>query len=70
MKITIARECVLCGEIHVVRCPFEGFLDWQMDGQPIQNAMPELSATEREQLISDICPECQNRFFSDEEEEG
>ena len=31
--------------------------------------MPTLSATEREQLISDICPACQANLFGEDLEE-
>lgn len=39
---------------------------WQM-GMCIQNAWPDGSATDRETLISGICPVCQKETFEDEQ---
>lgn len=39
---------------------------WQMQGKLIQNAFPELSAGEREFLITGITPEEWNELFSEE----
>jgi hypothetical protein len=36
--------------------------NWQ-GGELIQNAMPDLTPTEREQLISHLCPACQVKIF-------
>jgi len=38
-------------------------------GELAQNAFPYLSATEREQLISHICPKCQDSIFGSDEDE-
>lgn len=62
MEIEI--QCPFCGDIHTVTVDFEGYLAWQ-GGELIQRAMPELSATEREALISGICPKCQSEIFGD-----
>ena len=65
--MTIITECPWCGEEHEVEVPFEGYLAWQ-NGELIQVAMPQLSADEREMLISGICPKCWEKAFSDEDE--
>lgn len=60
----IEITCPFCGAPHYVACSAEGFEAWQ-NGELIQNALPELTPTEREQLISRICPECQKSIFGD-----
>ena len=70
MKINVEMNCVFCGKAHSVLADAEGFYKWSECGELIQRAMPTLSATEREQLISGICPKCQASFFGEEEDEG
>lgn len=60
--------CPFCGEEHSVMVDMEGYLAWQ-EGDLVQNAMPHLSATEREQLISHLCPACQEKIFGIDEDE-
>ena len=67
-KIICEMVCPFCGKKHIVVVEEEGFRKWQ-EGELIQKALPSLSATEREQLISDICPKCQADIFGTEPEE-
>lgn len=60
--ITVKMNCVFCGRSHSVSAPSKGYHAWQ-GGELIQRALPQLSATEREQLISGICPKCQEKIF-------
>lgn len=63
-KITIEMKCILCGKPHKVEnIDKNAFLAWREYGALIQKALPKLSATEREQLISELCPECQEKIF-------
>lgn len=64
--ITVEIVCPFCGNTHFVRCREDGFDAWQ-DGELIQFALPELSPTEREQLISRLCPNCQELIFGADE---
>ena len=67
--MTIITKCPWCGEEHEVEVPFEDYLAWQ-SGESIQVAMPQLSADEREMLISGVCPKCWEKAFSYEEEDN
>lgn len=58
----IGIVCPFCGKEHFVTVN----MPWE-NGELIQKAMPSLSATEREQLISHICPKCQVSVFGEEE---
>jgi len=64
--ITVAVECPLCGCVNFIKVPVEGYLEWQRGGF-IQHALPELSAEEREMLISGICPDCWDNMFGEED---
>lgn len=54
--------CPFCHKAHYVEVNRADYYRWR-DGELIQNAMPDLSPTEREQLISNLCPECQEIIF-------
>ena len=58
MKIDVAIICSLCCEVHTVEVNLAQYKAWQ-NGELIQNAMPDLTPTEREQLIYGLCPRCQ-----------
>ena len=58
MKTNVAIICLFCCEVHTVEVNLAQYKAWQ-NGEPIQNAMPDLTSTEREQLISCLCPKCQ-----------
>ena len=62
MRIDVVMTCPFCGVNHSVEVNLAQYEAWE-NGELIQNAMPDVSATEREQLISQICPECQAKFF-------
>lgn len=65
---TVAITCPFCGANHEVKVDFIAYTNW-LDGELIQNAMPDLTPTEREQLISRICPKCQEKFFGADNED-
>ena len=67
-SVMVSIVCPFCGKEHEVEVSERAFHEWQ-NGVLIQNAMPTLSATEREQLISHICPACQDSLFGEEPEE-
>jgi len=63
--VQITKACPFCGEYHEVEVPFDGYMEWQ-NGVLIQDALPMLSANEREILISGICPDCWEKMFGGE----
>lgn len=60
--IILEIVCPFCGESHSVNVAESDYINWQ-NGQLAQDAFPYLDATEREQLISHLCPKCQNDIF-------
>ena len=61
-EICISIQCPFCGKGHEVEVNEIDYLNWE-DGTLAQDAFPYLSATEREQLISHLCPDCQGSIF-------
>lgn len=51
-------RCVSCGQRHTVWTTSEAYEAWTKWGVFIQEAMPFLSANDREWLLSGICPHC------------
>lgn len=66
--MTLRMTCPFCGATHTVNCNLEQYFAY-CNGELAQYAFSDLSATEREQIISHICPECQEGIFGDFDEE-
>lgn len=62
MKELMAMNCPFCGASHFVLVPVEELVEYEM-GALAQVAFKSLTPTEREQIISQICPECQEKIF-------
>ena len=62
LEMDIFMECVMCGKDHSVTVDFEDFQNWE-NGKLAQDAFPYLDPTEREQIISGLCPSCQKKIF-------
>lgn len=67
MMVTLEIVCPFCGKLHFVEV-LESELDAYNSGALAQVAFPNLSATEREQIISGICPKCQDSIFGGDDE--
>tara|TARA_Y100001951_G_C11266839_1_gene256145 strand:- start:849 stop:1061 length:213 start_codon:yes stop_codon:yes gene_type:complete len=67
MTSVVAVPCRLCKEVTDLTVNIEGFVAWQ-GGKLIQDALPELSADQRELLISGTCDKCWNELFGSDEE--
>jgi len=61
-KIKIFVNCHMCDKEHTVEVFEEDYHRWEA-GELIQDAMPYLSAGERELLISGTCESCFYRLF-------
>ena len=65
--------CPLCGNdnrVDITDKEMTEYLKWNESSKStcLQDAMPTLSSTKREIIISGICEICQDRFFNIEEE--
>jgi len=61
-KVRVGGTCRLTGESYSVVVPSEGFARWQA-GELIQRSMPEVSAEDREFLISGASPNGWRKTF-------
>lgn len=61
--LIIEKVCVICGSTHVIKVPQSGYERWTSGKKHIQDAMPSVSADNREMLMSGICPVCFNKLF-------
>ena len=61
-KMIVEVTCRTCNKDYSLKVPFAGHAEW-MEGELIQNALPELSAGERELLISGTCDACWDEMF-------
>lgn len=59
----LSLRCLVCGRPKVIKVPKKGYKAWQIDHIPIQHAMPEVSADDREMLMSQICGECFDALY-------
>lgn len=65
----VEKLCPYCGKTGTLEISNEkAYESWQ-NGTLIQRAFPELSAEEREFIITGLCPECQTKIFNFEEED-
>lgn len=62
----VLTQCPHCRKEEAVEVSQAGYEKWKA-GSLIQDALPELSADVREQLITGYCGPCWNKIFSEEE---
>jgi len=62
LKMNVVDDCVSCGLERILSVPPVDYALW-CAGMPAQQAFPTLSASEREFLISSICPDCWDEMF-------
>ena len=66
MDIRLEMRCPFCGGEHSVEVRERDFNAYN-GGELAQRAFPYLSATQREQVISHICPKCPEGIFGAED---
>jgi hypothetical protein len=66
-EMTVHPTCPFCGDTTSVVVDAAGFVAWQ-SGELVQNALPNLSADDREVLISGICTDCWDKQFPADED--
>ena len=60
--IRLEMTCPICRADHYVDCREEQYNAY-CNGELARVAFDDLSATEREQIISHVCPNCQEKIF-------
>lgn len=67
LKDAVSVACAYCLEVHTFECSTSGVVAWQA-GELIKNALPELSADQRELLISGTCGDCWDKMYPEDSE--
>lgn len=68
MKIKINKMCPFCRGLTTIIVEQEAYNNY-INGALVQDAFPHMDLTDRETLISGMCPDCQADFFCEEDEE-
>jgi hypothetical protein len=63
---TITTTCPFCGKRHAFELDAEAVALWRA-GVHIQHVFPEMSADDRETLVSGACGPCFDLVFADED---
>ena len=69
MKIVITSICPICGRLVDTKVDLEQYEAYAYGEVLAQDAFPTLSATDRETMISGMCPECQDEIFGSDDED-
>lgn len=62
------RPCMFCGHRNKVMVSQTAYNAWRA-GETIQKAMPELTAAQREMLISGTCSKCWDDNMKDDDDD-
>lgn len=62
-------RCLFCGKISTVPVKIDELYQYEVLGELAQIAFKSLNPTQREQIISGLCPDCQKQVFDIEEED-
>lgn len=65
--VIVSGECTFTRKPYSVTVPADGFKEW-LNGKHIQDAMPSVSADDREFLISGISPEGWTEAFGNDDD--
>lgn len=66
-KVEIICQCPFCGTVSRVAVYAYQYALY-LQGDLAQNVFPQLSATDREKIISGLCDKCQNDVFGEDED--
>ena len=64
MRFDVDLTCQFCGKDNAVEVSLAGYIEWER-GELIQNAMPDLTPTQREQQLSGLCHKSQAEMFGE-----
>lgn len=66
IKISVKVKCPLCKKEYVIKnVPRIRYFAWKDGKGLIQDLLPELSADDREALITGVCSDCWNNMSAD-----
>lgn len=69
-KTLLINYCPFCGKANVIEVFSTQLAKFEADDTMfVADAFPQLSTTDRESLISGICPECQESVFGESDDD-
>lgn len=63
--VMVTKTCVVCDQDSGILVPREGYEKWQA-GAFVQDAFPDMSAADREVLVSGTHDKCWNEMYDEE----
>ena len=66
--ICLMIACTCCAKEYLMGTTKSGFLAW-LEGEMIQDAMPDMVREYREMFISGTCPRCWHEIFATDEDD-
>ena len=63
-KVSLVMMCPFCETEHEIEVGIRELENYE-NGALAQVAVPNLTLTEREQIISHLCPQCQSKVFGE-----
>lgn len=60
--MTIIRKCINCGNEFEIVCSIDGYFDWRHHKKTLNEAMPNLTISEKRMLSINICENCAERL--------
>ena len=67
LGMEVFKQCKITGEEYSVQMMTDDFIAWRDDGVLVQDALPYLSAEEREFLVSGINPTEWSELYEEDE---
>ena len=63
VMVTKTVTCPFCGKVTPITATVEQWERYMLTDEPVQHIFPDMSATERELLITQMCADCQLETF-------
>ena len=67
-RVEARRRCQVTGDLFIIRVDAQALIEWK-EGKLIQEAMPQLSKSEREILMTGYTPAEWDGLFKDDDDE-
>ena len=69
MTMLTTKACPNCGKVSTFALPTEAVREWETGVKPVQVAFPQLSADQREQLLTGYHGDCFDQVAKPDDEE-
>lgn len=70
IPMRLVSACRMCKEMHAVECRSDEYEKFARNESMVQDCFPNMSAADREFLLTQYCPACQDKIFGTPEDDG